>query len=495
MDGIPTLFSGKDIILKYDYNQIDSLVGSDIDYYEFIENLSIPDPMNTLCKEYFKSIMMGYNHVFIEKLMKKHNTNSNICLPLLHQWLSNVDNSNPRIDNLIIINDADDAERICKDHIKKAPIFSSFLYNSIISTTDNADWKAQRSSMNTAFIPSLSLKKVFPISKGRAKLCSYLLQESSHNFTKSINMSEFFLHETQAQLQLGMFGFSNEFQEKTNKKIRDAFAGLDVGYTDQFSIEALHETQLSKGPLSKLFDLSEDELKNKGNMLIFAFAGHDTTGHTLTWLLYELCKAPEFKQELIKEIDNYWLHHNEPTYDTFNELPFMTKCIVETLRLWPALANGTYRELEYDETIKGIDGLPVNVKKGTYCQIINWTRHRSEELWGESANEFNPYRDFKDSEIWSYEGFGTYNLSSDRFSPFTYGPRNCIGKNFSHMEMRLILLYIFKDYDFNLSYDQLLTVDDKSYQGVNLFTMGPKSVNNDELLGLYLDVAPRKSRL
>ena len=209
MEGIPTLFSGKEIIFTYEYDKIDPLVGSDIDHYIFIDNLSIPDPMNTLCKEYFKSIMMGYNHVFIEKLMKKHNTNSNICLPLLHQWLSNVDISNPRIDNLIIINDPDDAERICKDHIKKAPIFSSFLYNSIISTTDNADWKAQRSSMNTAFIPSLSLKKVFPISKDRAELCSNLLQESSHNFTKSINMSEFFLHETQAQLQLGMFGFSN----------------------------------------------------------------------------------------------------------------------------------------------------------------------------------------------------------------------------------------------------------------------------------------------
>ena len=114
---------------------------------------------------------------------------------------------------------------------------------------------------------------------------------------------------------------------------------------------------------------------------------------------------------------------------------------------------------------------------------------------GNDVNIFNPHREFKDSEIWSYEGFGTYNLSSDRFSPFTYGRRNCIGKNFSHMEMRLILLYIFKDYDFNLSYDQLLTVDDKSYQGVNLFTMGPKSIKNDELVGLYLDVVPRKSRL
>ena len=46
-----------------------------------------------------------------------------------------------------------------------------------------------------------------------------------------------------------------------------------------------------------------------------------------------------------------------------------------------------------------------------------------------------------------------------------------------------------------LSYDQLLTVDDKSYQGVNLFTMGPKSIKNDELVGLYLDVVPRKSKL
>ena len=47
----------------------------------------------------------------------------------------------------------------------------------------------------------------------------------------------------------------------------------------------------------------------------------------------------------------------------------------------------------------------------------------------------------------------------------------------------------------NLSYDQLVTVDDESYQGVNLFTMGPKSIYDNELLGLYVYVVPRKSRL
>ena len=486
---LPTLFSGKDEIMEFNYDIVDSLIGSSIDHYEFIENLSIPDPMNHLCKKYFKSIMSGKNHIFIEQIMKQYN--SNICLPLLHQWLSTETEYNPRIDNLIIIGNPQDSERICKNHVKKAPIFKSFLYDSIISTTDNEDWKNMRGEMNMAFIPSLSLKKIFHISKDRATVCSKLLKETSNHFTKSVNMSEFFLNETQAQLQLGMFGFSNEFQERTNKKIRDAFAGIDVGYTDQFSYEALQETQTSKGPLSKLFDLSEDELKNKGNMLIFAFAGHDTTGHTLTWLLYELCKQPILKQELIKEIDNYWLHHEEPTYDTLHELPFMTKCITETLRMWPALSNGTYRELEYDEVITGIDGLPVTVKKGTYCQIINWTRHRSEELWGSDVNTFNPHRDFKDEEIWSYKGFGTTNQQSDRFSPFTYGPRNCIGKNFSHMEMRLILLHLFKDYEFHLSQEQA-NVD---VQSLNLFTMGPQSMKKDELLGLYVDVVPRKSRL
>ena len=123
--------------------------------------------------------------------------------------------------------------------------------------------------------------------------------------------------------------------------------------------------------------------------------------------------------------------------------------------------------------------------------MLNWVRHRNKDLWGSDADIFNPHRQFKDSEIWSYKGFGTTNVSSDRFSPFTYSPRNCIGKNFSHMEMRLILLYLFKDYDFQLTKEQL----NHNVSGINLFTMGPGSYKKDELLGLYVDVIPRKSRL
>jgi len=490
MDEIPSFLSGVKTINEFDYEKIADFINSEIDHSTYIHNLSIPLDKKILCQQYFKSILGGYSHLFIEKLMKQFSTSSNICLPLLHKW----EDGKTRIDNLVIISHPDDAERICKNHIKKTPIFTSFLFDSLISTTDNHHWKQQRDEMNIAFVPILSLRRIFPISQQRANQCSSFLKEISHNYTQPINMSEFFLHETQAQLQLSMFGFSEEFQDATNKKIRNAFSGIHTEYTQEFSRLALQETQESDGPLSKLFDGKLTQT-NIGNILIYAFAGHDTTGHTLTWLLYELCKHPEYKQELIREIDNYWSNHETPTYKTFNELPFMTRCLTETLRLWPALANGTYRELESDETIHGIDGTSVNVPKGTYCQIINWTRHRNKELWGEDADIFNPHREFTDSEIWNHEGFGTFSVSSERYSPFTYGPRNCIGKNFSHMEMRLILLYIFKSFDFALSELQMETVDDPKYKGFNTFTMGPKSVYENELVGMYAHVIPRSSKL
>ena len=486
---IPNLFTDKNELLTYDYSVVESYVGSEIDFSSTIPNLSPMVDHKTLCRSYFKSILLGYNHIYIHRLLNQfNNPSANICLPLLHQWTEK-----PRIDNLVIISHPEDAERICKKHIKKAPIFKSLLNNSIISTTDNEDWRKQRDAMTNTFLPKYSLQRVFPSSVKRARLCPELLIKMSSDYSEPVNMSDFFLNETQAQLQKAMFGFSDEFEEKTNKRIRNAFSGIGTEYIKEFAGKALEEALSSDGPASVLFHESKDIPKNIGNMILFAFAGHDTTGHTLTWLLYELCKHPEYKQRLIQEVDKYWEDNLKENYNTFSQLPFMTKCITETLRMWPALANGTYRELESDEEICGINNKKVSIPKGSYCQIMNWTRHRNKDLW-EDPELFNPDRDYKESEIWHHEGFGGYNVSSDRFSPFTYGPRNCLGKNFAQMEMRLILLNIFKHHDFTLEKRQLETVNDPKYMGVNTFTMGPGSVY-DGLLGMYVNIHLRKSKL
>merc|ERR1712110_586754 len=144
--------------------------------------------------------------------------------------------------------------------------------------------------------------------------------------------------------------------------------------------------------------------------------------------------------------------------------------------------NGTFRQLQYGDTIKGKNGEEVMLPKGTNVMITNWQRHRNEALWGPDANQFNPDRSFQTGEI-ARVGSPTaaMNPQSARFSPFAHNPRSCLGKNFAQMEMRLILLYLLRDFDFSLAspYDQLAgqelgaTPAASDFRGVNRGTMGP----------------------
>ena len=52
-------------------------------------------------------------------------------------------------------------------------------------------------------------------------------------------------------------------------------------------------------------------MENPGNALIFSFAGHDTTGNTLTWLIYELAKSNIRQKRLQHEVDDFWREQGE----------------------------------------------------------------------------------------------------------------------------------------------------------------------------------------
>lgn len=99
----------------------------------------------------------------------------------------------------------------------------------------------------------------------------------------------------------------------------------------------------------------------------------------MTWLLYELAKAPELQQRLQAEVDEFFalIGERNPTYQDLFNMPFMTKCIMETLRLWPAVANGTFRQIQFDDYITGPGGKQVRLPKGTHVRIFNWSRHRN----------------------------------------------------------------------------------------------------------------------
>ena len=451
--------------------------------------------VNHILREITDANDKGLLHILYESYLKDYSLSDNLLIPYF-------DEKSSLIRNLIVINHPDDAERLLEKHTKKTPYLKKQVFDSIISTTNVEHWREQRKHYQPAFSVKDELEKLIPISNARAmQSIDTLLNLTTQCEGEYINIHEFFLNETMAQLQLAMFGFSPEFEKETNKKIRNAFNGDNIEYGKEYVQSLLCEIETSKGPLSCAMKTRTDASRREivGNSLIFSFAGHDTTANTLSWLIFEVAKNKNIYDKLQHEIDTFWYQKKEShtiTYNDLKTLTYMTRCIMETLRLWTSIPNGTSRELIEDEVITGKNEEVIKIPKGTYIQVPNWTRHRNPELWGDDVEIFNPDRDFKEEEIYFEKGLNAYNPCSSRFSPFTYGPRDCIGKNFSQIEMRIILLHLFKHFTFSVPKYQLERYNFKTIS-MNKATLSPRNIYNTNLYdsksGMYINVASRNT--
>jgi cytochrome P450 len=181
------------------------------------------------------------------------------------------------------------------------------------------------------------------------------------------------------------------------------------------------------GPLSAVLRETED-LRSEGNpaaqhmtkmvdTLILEFAGHDATGHTLAFLAFELARNPPAQARLQEGVDAFWKkgtsegNADSMSHDDLHELQFLTRCVTETMRTWGVVPQGTFRVLNHADVVHAGDKR-AKVSKGTFIQILNWTRHRNPDLWGDDVNDWNPDRVFSDVELWGNKGFSAHNPRS-----------------------------------------------------------------------------------
>eukprot|EP01065_Artemidia_motanka_P040797 TRINITY_DN5184_c0_g2_i1.p1 TRINITY_DN5184_c0_g2~~TRINITY_DN5184_c0_g2_i1.p1 ORF type:complete len:589 (+),score=198.43 TRINITY_DN5184_c0_g2_i1:81-1847(+) len=444
---------------------------------------------------------IGQGHVNITRMQALYGRDglrSNLAVPVV----SFAQTRPPLRTHQVLVADPRDCGRLAAAHVKKQPNFTIFLLNSVLSTTDVDHWRRQRQGLTEAFIPRRSLAHIFPVSVKRAQdAADRLGRLAGPSGGTPVDMSEFMLHEALAQLLLALFGFEEEWAEANNKAFRDAMAAKsDVQFIARFFPELLAKLKDEKhvspseaaetgcpvrGPLSRLIETTtpdDDVMTKAGNAVIFSFAGHDTTGHTMTWMVFELAKNPAVQRRLQAEVDALAAalrkEGRELAYEDLPRMPYLTRCITETLRLWPAVPNGTYRELEHDDWVHGENGERVHLPKGTFVQLLNWSRHRNPALWGPDVDTYNPDREFSSDELWGGRSFAARNPSTERFSPFTYAPRDCIGRNFSQMEMRTIMFNLLQRCTFELA-PPTDSHDPANYLGVNYATLGPQDLGGE----------------
>lgn len=179
------------------------------------------------------------------------------------------------------------------------------------------------------------------------------------------------------------------------------------------------------------YDLHENEIILNG--ALFIVAGSETTANLLSGLFARLLRTPSKCQQLCAEVRSAFQSEAEITYQRTSQLPYLNACLEEGLRIHPPVPTGLLRTVPAGGDI--IDGHWV--PGGTSVSVSSWAASHNPANFQE-CDSFIPER-------WIGDGFAADIKSG--MQPFSLGPRGCIGKSLSYMEMRVILARVVWNFD------------------------------------------------
>ncbi|KAF4550276.1 Cytochrome P450-like protein 72 [Elsinoe fawcettii] len=172
--------------------------------------------------------------------------------------------------------------------------------------------------------------------------------------------------------------------------------------------------------------------------ILFMLAGTETTATLLSGLTYLLLKHPDKYRRLVDEVRAF-KDESDLNADTTRHMKYLNACIEEGLRYYPPVPFGTPREApDGGNTILG-EFIPEKITHyPAYHSPLNFM----------DPDDFIPERWLLDEE--GYRAYHDYDRR-EVVQPFSYGPRNCLGKNLAYYEMRAILARVVWNFDLELS--------------------------------------------
>uniref|UniRef100_A0A0D9WLC6 Cytochrome P450 n=1 Tax=Leersia perrieri TaxID=77586 RepID=A0A0D9WLC6_9ORYZ len=241
----------------------------------------------------------------------------------------------------------------------------------------------------------------------------------------------------------------SEAKLKRSIQIIDSFV-MKLIHQKRDQMKNEHNNRTKEDILSRFILASEkdpgtmDDRYLRDIVLNFLIAGKDTTGNTLTWFFYMLCKNPVVQDKVFLEIEEFVeLGKEDNTIESFttrlnegaiSKMHYLHAAISETLRLYPAVPVDGKMADEDDVLPNGY-----RVVKGDGINYMIYAMGRMPYLWGEDALEFRPER-------WLVNGIFQQE-SPFKFVSFNAGPRVCLGKEFAYRQMKIMaatLIHFFK---------------------------------------------------
>lgn len=172
-------------------------------------------------------------------------------------------------------------------------------------------------------------------------------------------------------------------------------------------------------------DLIRDQL------LTMLIAGHDTSTALLAWSWYLLGSHPQVYRQ-VKAEANLMTEDDFLCVEKLNSLEWIGNLTREALRLYPPIHLGS-RLAAID-----LDYCGYTIPAGERVIYSIYLTQRHPAYWS-NPNEFIPARHLSSQPVpYAWLAFGG-------------GPRNCIGAAFGQVESRLVLAYLLRKFDFELT--------------------------------------------
>jgi cytochrome P450 len=160
-------------------------------------------------------------------------------------------------------------------------------------------------------------------------------------------------------------------------------------------------------------------------------AGNGTISSGLSWFFWLVSTHPSVEAKIIQEIKDNRLTHdtnliNNLSLEKLDKLVYLHGAICETLRLYPPVP------FQHKCAIKS-DVLPSGhyVSPNTKLIYSLYAMGRMEQIWGQDCFEFK-------LERWISDKGQIIHVPSYKFIAFNAGPRSCLGKDISFIQMKMV---------------------------------------------------------
>ncbi|XP_077507782.1 cytochrome P450 3A24-like [Amblyomma americanum] len=171
------------------------------------------------------------------------------------------------------------------------------------------------------------------------------------------------------------------------------------------------------------------------NSAFYLIAGMEASPNTMGLALHLIARHPEIQDKLQAEISQVLKRDGKFTQKNVTEMTYLDMVLNESMRFYTGVVGFVSRQPEADYEVKGL-----KIPRGVSVMAAVSCLHKDPELWPE-PEKFDPER---------FNPENKHLIHPASFQPFGKGPRECLGKNFALLEMKLILAKLLANFTFHV---------------------------------------------